>query len=123
DEKMFAKKVAQSLDWLKKGMPTKMELFAYDESIWRAAVHCEVAIYEGVERTSFQRLKEAKDMLPIQSRSELVVSGKELMHWANKSGGPWLKKALEKITTLVVNGQLLNDEQRIKEWFTNEWND
>lgn len=64
----------------------------------------------------------AKSALPIQEKAQLAVNGQHVMSWYDKKSGPWLKEALAAILAAVVNGDIENDEQRIKEWFNREWN-
>ena len=66
-----------------------------------------------VDRSSFQSEKEA---LPIQSFEELAVTGKEIMRWTNRRGGPWLGKLIRSMERAVVSRQLENEEQRIRKW-------
>ncbi|MEH7109316.1 CCA tRNA nucleotidyltransferase [Bacillus sp. JJ1764] len=54
--------------------------------------------------------------LPIKERSELKVTGNDLLTWFNRKGGPWVKETLEKVETGILEGNVLNDYQRIKEW-------
>lgn len=66
-----------------------------------------------VDGRAFQVEKEA---LPIQSFEELAATGKELMKWTNRRGGPWLGELIRAMERAVVSGQLLNEEQRIRKW-------
>jgi tRNA nucleotidyltransferase (CCA-adding enzyme) len=54
--------------------------------------------------------------LRIKDRSELAVTGQDLMSWNNKPGGPWLKEILVKIEQEVLLGKVINDKEAIKEW-------
>lgn len=54
--------------------------------------------------------------LPIKSRTELAVNGHDLIKWIEKKGGPWLKQCLNKIEQMVVEKELVNDRDVIKEW-------
>jgi len=56
------------------------------------------------------------ESLPIKNRSEMNVSGNDLMDWFNKRGGPWLKETLLTIENKILLGQLDNDKESIKEW-------
>jgi tRNA nucleotidyltransferase (CCA-adding enzyme) len=58
------------------------------------------------------------DALPIKQRSEMNVTGSDLMGWYDKSGGPWLKETLLKIELNILEGKVINDKQKIKEWLT-----
>jgi tRNA nucleotidyltransferase (CCA-adding enzyme) len=56
------------------------------------------------------------DVLPIKQRSEIDVTGNDLMDWFNKRGGPWLKETLLAIENNILDGQVVNNKQQIKEW-------
>lgn len=119
------KQVAQALicmEILQQGDPSKMALFLYDESIWQVASACSNAVTPQQKPQLFENIRAQKKALPIQSRQELAISGRDLMAWTGKKGGPWLKEALESIIVNVVMGRLQNDEQQIKDWFKHEWN-
>ncbi|MFJ7667234.1 CCA tRNA nucleotidyltransferase [Lysinibacillus sp. NPDC097195] len=64
-----------------------------------------------------QNICEAKARLPLQQRQELNVNGLDLLQWSGQKKGPWLKDALHKILTAVVNGELANEQSQIKNWF------
>lgn len=63
----------------------------------------------------------AKKQLPIQSKSDLAASGRELMQWSGERQGPWLKAWIEKMEKMIVYGELENDKELIKDWFVNEY--
>ncbi|MEH6953278.1 CCA tRNA nucleotidyltransferase [Neobacillus drentensis] len=54
--------------------------------------------------------------LPIKERSEMNVTGNDVMAWFNKRGGPWLKETLLTIEENILAGKLENDIEKIKEW-------
>ncbi|MBO0958176.1 CCA tRNA nucleotidyltransferase [Neobacillus sp. MM2021_6] len=54
--------------------------------------------------------------LPIKQRSEIAVSGVDLMAWFNQQGGPWLKETMLEIEQAVINEIVENDKNTIKEW-------
>lgn len=62
-----------------------------------------------------------KAALPIQTKSDLAASGADLMKWARKKQGPWLKQWIEKMEQNIVYGKLENNKERIKDWFINEY--
>lgn len=63
----------------------------------------------------------AKEQLPIQTKSDLAASGRDLMEWSGSRSGPWLKEWIEKLEKLIVYGELKNDKELIKDWFVNEY--
>jgi tRNA nucleotidyltransferase (CCA-adding enzyme) len=54
--------------------------------------------------------------LPIKNRSEMDVSGQDIMLWFERNGGPWLKETLLKVEMAIIDGQVENKKQSIKEW-------
>ncbi|MEO2076413.1 MAG: CCA tRNA nucleotidyltransferase [Bacillus sp. (in: firmicutes)] len=56
------------------------------------------------------------ERLPIKEKSEVDVTGSDIMDWFNKSGGPWLKETLTKIENAILEEIVPNDKQEIKEW-------
>ena len=65
---------------------------------------------------SIQNLLNQYQKLPIKQRSDLAVTGGDLMEWFNQKGGPWLKETILKIEQAVVDAKVENDKQKIKEW-------
>ncbi|WP_079509532.1 CCA tRNA nucleotidyltransferase [Mesobacillus jeotgali] len=63
-----------------------------------------------------EKLVELYDMLPIKNRQELAVSGKDVMAWTKKQPGPWLREVLDNIERSVINGDVSNEKEKIKEW-------
>lgn len=117
-EKQFIKQVLAAIEALKRPLDART-LFNFDEDVWQAAVH----IYNHVsgEAIDIDALRRRKAALPIQHKGEIVVTGKHLLQWRGQKGGPWLAEALDALLTLIVSGQLENDEQQIKGWFNDEW--
>ncbi|SDM44949.1 CCA tRNA nucleotidyltransferase [Bacillus sp. OK048] len=54
--------------------------------------------------------------LPIKDRTEMDLTGNDLIGWFNKSGGPWVKEILLKVEEAIVEGNVGNHKKIIKEW-------
>ncbi|GLB57969.1 CCA tRNA nucleotidyltransferase [Cytobacillus sp. NCCP-133] len=54
--------------------------------------------------------------LPIKDRSELQLTGNDLMSWYGKPPGPWIKEELEKAESAVLKGDIKNSNESIREW-------
>lgn len=65
----------------------------------------------------------SKQALPIKQKSDLAITGKQVLEWAARTRGPWIKDALERALQLVVEGTIENDTMQLKDWFINEFND
>lgn len=64
-------------------------------------------------------LKALYNKLPIYSKSDLCITGNDLLEWSQLKGGPWLKEVLSEIELHVVENQLENNQLAVKEWFIN----
>jgi Poly A polymerase head domain. len=97
------------------------------EAIYRfgkkACQHGE-AIYQALHRKLDPEAREAihqmYEKLPIKERSELAISGHDLMKWEGRQGGPWLKIALERVERAVIRGRVENEKERIRHWYFSE---
>lgn len=56
------------------------------------------------------------DKLPIKDRSEMKLTGNDLMDWYSQSGGPWVKDKLLMVEQAIIDGNVSNDRQVIKKW-------
>lgn len=98
------------------------EIYRYSSAVlyfvegWYAAQH---GSSENYTMTYWQT---QKANLPIQSKKDLVVTGKHLIEWATTKQGRWVGEWMTKIERAVLHEQLPNDEQVIKEWFIHEFN-
>ncbi|CEG27633.1 CCA tRNA nucleotidyltransferase [Bacillus sp. B-jedd] len=56
------------------------------------------------------------DSLPIKSRDKLAVSGGDLLQWYGKNGGPWVRDMLNTVEKAVLEGNVANEKDTIREW-------
>ncbi|WP_010631167.1 CCA tRNA nucleotidyltransferase [Sporolactobacillus vineae] len=66
------------------------------------------------------RLKAAGSLwagLPIHSRSDLAVTGRDLIRWSGRKPGPWLAEVIRTLEKSVVEGAVRNRTEVIKTWF------
>lgn len=119
-EKMHVRNVLQAVDQLKKGYWTPYDFFQFDvEVLIPAANYAEQLLNMEVPYT-VEQIEQAKAFLPISSVKEIVINGNDLMEWTKIKRGPWIREVLEKIIVLIVNGQLVNDREQIKQWILHE---
>jgi len=118
-EKTFTRKVLNAYDSLSKKW-TAMDYFAntldvletaYDFTVWQN-------MKLPFEKESIQKVK---SRLPLQSLDQLAINGNHLMHWTTRKRGPWIKVALDAAVIAVLNGYVKNDEEKLKEWFLNDF--
>lgn len=121
DEKRHVKNVLQAVYSLVKGAWTIDELFHFSEEVLTVAYHYGKSILSNEIVNPLEEFLLRKRSIPIASKKEIVVNGNDMMQWANKKRGPWIKEVLDILTGMIVNGQINNDRQEIKEWFSHEY--
>lgn len=68
------------------------------------------------ENRNVDNLEEQLLSLPISERRELAVSGQILMDWFEKKGGPWIEEMLLAVEKAIINQEIENGTDSIKEW-------
>ena len=92
------------------------DLYASTKDIFLSAEVVYLVI-KGIEANdTIQKYIKVYEGLPIKERSEMDVTGNDLMEWLNKSGGPWVKELLLKVERAILAGSLVNNKKNIKEW-------
>jgi tRNA nucleotidyltransferase (CCA-adding enzyme) len=84
--------------------------------IFLSAEKLYLVLKEIEENDSINSYLRLYDKLPIRHRSEMAVTGSDIMLWYNQTGGPWLKDTLIKVEHAIVEGRIDNDKHKIKEW-------
>ncbi|MFV8519913.1 CCA tRNA nucleotidyltransferase [Bacillus sp. SBS7] len=74
------------------------------------------AIIESYDNTSVKRVQTLFEALPIKSRQEMNVTGNDLLNWANKKPGPWVAEMIQNIEEAIVQGNVVNEKECIREW-------
>ncbi|MBY0096570.1 CCA tRNA nucleotidyltransferase [Mesobacillus maritimus] len=59
------------------------------------------------------------DQLPIKSRSELTLTGADLLSWFKEKPGPWVNHYLRLVEEKVLTGEVANVKADIREWLDN----
>ncbi|HHW35917.1 MAG TPA: CCA tRNA nucleotidyltransferase [Bacillales bacterium] len=54
--------------------------------------------------------------LPILTRKDMAITGNDLIEWYSKQGGPWLSETIEIVEKAIVDGEVENNKEKIKEW-------
>ncbi|MBY0145451.1 CCA tRNA nucleotidyltransferase [Neobacillus niacini] len=92
------------------------DLYAATKDIFISSERLYLVI-NGIEgNESIKEYVEMYDGLPIKERSEMDLTGTDLMDWFNKSGGPWVKELLFKVEQAILEGRVDNNKRIIKEW-------
>ncbi|MBT2582063.1 CCA tRNA nucleotidyltransferase [Planococcus sp. ISL-109] len=95
-------------------------LVVWDDWVYYQYTERQLAIAQTVVHQD-DAINERKAALPVRSKSELAVNGRDLMEWTGRKAGSWLKEWILQIEQAVVNRRLANDKERIKDWFIDEY--
>ncbi|PQZ59546.1 CCA tRNA nucleotidyltransferase [Bacillus sp. MYb209] len=74
------------------------------------------AIIESYNSASVKQVQSLFHALPIKNRQEMNVTGNDLLSWADKKPGPWVAEMLQNIEKTIVQGDLVNKKENIREW-------
>ncbi|MCM3743038.1 CCA tRNA nucleotidyltransferase [Sporosarcina luteola] len=91
-----------------------LDVLIATEKVWQA-------IYPSEPGISIREMNLMKESLPIHSKDDLQVDGKDLMEWTNQRGGRWVGEWMRKIEHSVLHQIYPNDAEKIKEWFLSEY--
>ncbi len=61
-------------------------------------------------------LVEMYNSMSIKERTDLNITGSDILAWDNRKGGPWIHESLLKIEHAVLEGLVENEKLKIKEW-------
>lgn len=116
------KEIQVILQFLSKRLETEWKIYdlfladegtvASVEKLWAVINRCNGEYAVNFWLKSYQEL-------PIKDRSQLAVTGKDLIKWRKKPGGPWVNAELMRIEQAVLEKKVENNRLRIKEWLKN----
>lgn len=118
-EMAFVKSVLTAYEALKSGW-TNTHYFTYKEQELEAAVYFAKLLQLDVRLPS-EPIYVLQDKLPIRQKQDMVVNGADLLKWSGKKGGPWVKEVLEDILEAIIQNELANDQQQIKNWLDHNY--
>lgn len=111
------KQIKQLLKWL-----NFRETLVWDSyHLYTAQLHTVISVEKirsvlSMAIVDIDSLNEMYDQLPIKSRDEIVVSGKDIIAWAQRRQGPWVREIIEAMECAIINKQLLNQKSEIEVW-------
>lgn len=120
-EMMYVKKVLQAANNLEEGRWSNYDFFQFEENVLVAAASYTSILFDKPLPYSIEEIQQRKMIIPLASPKDIVVNGNDLMEWAERKRGPWLKEVIEKLTVALVNGEIQNDRKHIRDWFFREY--
>lgn len=91
-----------------------LDVLIATEKVWQA-------VHQEKPGILVKEMVHMKESLPIRSKDDLKVDGKDLMAWTSQRGGRWVGEWMGKIEHMVLHRNCPNDAEKIKEWFLNEY--
>ena len=91
-----------------------LEVLIAAEKAWQAFHPAESGI-------PVEEMIQMQEKLPIRSKDDLVIDGRDLMAWTSQRGGRWVGKWMDNIEYAVLHRRCPNEHELIKEWFLNEY--
>lgn len=67
-------------------------------------------------KENMQNVESRFSSLPIKSRQDLAITGNDLINWADRPRGVWIKEVLEQTEQAVISGEIQNDRVEIERW-------
>ncbi|WP_070121117.1 CCA tRNA nucleotidyltransferase [Bacillus marinisedimentorum] len=95
---------------------TDWQLYKFGGSYSQSAARITAALSGVAAQPALEEIARRYSSLPIHSRNELELDGRNLISWSGKRPGPWIEKALSSVEKAVVEQKLANDRADMKEW-------
>lgn len=121
DERKFISSVHEAFEKRVKEQFTIDEYYAFDLSVLMCTEKFYRAVYVHAPTITDLELEERKKSLPIQSKKDLTVDGKDLIEWAGIRGGSWTGEWIKKIEHAVLHNVCENNPTKIRDWFINDF--
>ena len=121
DERVFISSVFEAFEKRVAQPFTIDEYYRFDLSVLTCAEKFYHSVYVNSPTITDLDLEERKQSLPIQSKQDLAIDGKDLIEWAGIAGGRWTGKWIEKIEHAVLHQACVNDPIKIRDWFMNDF--
>lgn len=116
NQKQTIKHIIQAVEIRLQGPYAIETIYNFEEETLLIAEEFTRLLYPSIAHMDVQIIKRMKQSLPIQSMKDLAVSGNDLIDWIQKPGGPWIQQMLKDLVTAILNNEVENHPERIKEW-------
>lgn len=107
--------IVKTLTLILKDHFTRLSLYKAGLPTSRSAVRL-YALVQGKDETRLNDIENAYKRLPIKQRSELNLTGNDLISWLKQKPGPWVSKELQEIEKAVINEKVTNEKGTIQAW-------
>jgi tRNA nucleotidyltransferase (CCA-adding enzyme) len=115
------KQILKTLQWVHYRLENEWtRLAAYDAGIeFMLSAERVLKSLTRQKTSSKAELQEIFDQLPIKNRSDLNLTGTDLIAWFKEKPGPWVNHYLRLIEEKVIFGEVANVKADIREWLNN----
>ncbi|WP_436965724.1 CCA tRNA nucleotidyltransferase [Staphylococcus shinii] len=124
-EKKYINKIIEIIEDIPK-VQTKLQLklFVYDygkEDILKVLSYADTLKVNNIATNSpfiinSRTIVEVAQTLPIHSRKEVDINGKDILTVTDKPSGPWLKTTLREIERAIIAGEVNNYQPELIKW-------
>ncbi|RIM80136.1 CCA tRNA nucleotidyltransferase [Staphylococcus xylosus] len=124
-EKKYIDKVVQVIEAIPKVQSkVQLKLFVYDygkEDILEVLSYADTLKENQIAINSpfiinSRAIVEMAQVLPIHSRKEMDINGKDILALVDKPSGPWLKSTLREIECAIITGEVNNYKPELIKW-------
>lgn len=124
-EKKYIDKVVQIIEAIPKVQSkVQLKLFVYDygkEDILEVLSYADTLKENQIAINSpfiinSRAIVEMAQVLPIHSRKEMDINGKDILALVDKPSGPWLKSTLREIECAIITGEVNNYKPELIKW-------
>ncbi|PHK49221.1 CCA tRNA nucleotidyltransferase [Staphylococcus edaphicus] len=125
NDKKYIKKLVQLIELIDKIHTKKqLKLFVYDygkKDILEVLSFLDVLELNQITSISplilnYESVNEVAKQLPISSRSDMDINGKDILEVTNTTSGPWLKTILREVECAIISGEVCNFKPELKKW-------
>ena len=108
----------------KKQMKDLRELLTYDEltnyHLYKYGLYL-CTVYGDIKEISKRKINTMYQSLPITSRKEINITGKEISKILNKKPGEYIKEIIEDIEIKILNNNLNNNYEELKKYVIDKY--
>ncbi|MDW8542199.1 CCA tRNA nucleotidyltransferase [Staphylococcus sp. KG4-3] len=124
-EKKYINKIIQIIETIPKVQTKRqLKLFVYDygkEDILEVLSYADTFKENQIVTNSpfiinSRAIIEMARVLPIHSRKEMDINGKDILTLVDKPSGPWLKSTLREIECAIITGEVNNIKPELIKW-------
>jgi len=97
---------------------TKLALYQAGFMIAAGAERLFNILHHQEANLNLEHLQKSYESLPIKKLTDLEINGGDLQEWFQKKPGPWIKEKLKAAEAAVINQEIENKKEILREWLS-----